>query len=129
MPCILQNKHNINADIKIVEFGNLFVFDKKKKEKEKCLTVNWGRRESEWFYLIFGDFHFQQYISYIMATSFSGGRIRSTQREPPAMGKQLVNFTTCGCESSAPFLYFTKPGANPRRIVDRRYEVLGNPTT
>ena len=40
MPCILQNKHNINADIKIVEFGNLFVFDKKKKEKEKCLTVN-----------------------------------------------------------------------------------------
>ena len=28
----------------------------------------------------------------------------STRREPPAMGKQLVNFITCGCESSAPFL-------------------------
>jgi hypothetical protein len=25
-------------------------------------------------------------------------------REPPAMGKQLVNFITCDCESSAPFL-------------------------
>jgi hypothetical protein len=38
-----------------------------------------------------------------MATSFSGGRSRSTQREPPTMGKQLVNFITCSCESSAPF--------------------------
>jgi hypothetical protein len=38
-----------------------------------------------------------------MATSFSGGGSRSTQREPPIMGKQLVNFITCGCESSAPF--------------------------
>jgi hypothetical protein len=27
-----------------------------------------------------------------MATSFSGGRSRSTQREPLIMGKQLVNF-------------------------------------
>jgi hypothetical protein len=30
-----------------------------------------------------------------MATSFSGGRSRSTQREPLTMGKQLVNFITC----------------------------------
>jgi hypothetical protein len=34
-----------------------------------------------------------------MATSFSGGRSRSTRREPPTMGKQLVNFVTCGCDS------------------------------
>jgi hypothetical protein len=27
-----------------------------------------------------------------MATSFSGGRSRNTRREPPTMGKQLVNF-------------------------------------
>ena len=47
--------------------------------------------------------HFQQYFSYIMVTSFSGGRSRSTRKEPPTMGKQLVNFITCGCESSAPF--------------------------
>jgi hypothetical protein len=39
-----------------------------------------------------------------MTTSCSGGRSRSTRREPPTMGKQLVNFITCGCESSAPFL-------------------------
>ena len=38
-----------------------------------------------------------------MATSVSGGRSRSTRREPPTMGKQLVSFITCGCESSAPF--------------------------
>jgi hypothetical protein len=31
-----------------------------------------------------------------MATSFSGGRSQNTRREPPTMGKQLVNFITCG---------------------------------
>jgi hypothetical protein len=35
------------------------------------------------------------------------------------MSKQLVNFITCGCESSAPF--FTKPGSNPRRIGDTAF--------
>jgi hypothetical protein len=35
-------------------------------------------------------------------------RRRSTQREPPTMGKQLVNFTTCGFESSAPFFVIYK---------------------
>jgi hypothetical protein len=49
-------------------------------------------------------YHFQQYFSYIMVTSFSGGGSRSTWREPPTMGKQLVNIITCDCESSAPFL-------------------------
>jgi hypothetical protein len=44
-----------------------------------------------------------QYFSYIMVTSFSGGGSRSTRRETPTMGKQLVNFITCGCKSSAPF--------------------------
>ena len=29
-----------------------------------------------------------------MATSFSGGGSRSTQREPPTMDKQLVSFIT-----------------------------------
>jgi hypothetical protein len=45
----------------------------------------------------------QQYFSYIMATSFSGGGSQSTRREPKTMGKQLVNFITWGCESSPPF--------------------------
>jgi hypothetical protein len=40
---------------------------------------------------------------FIVATSFSGGESRSTRREPPNMGKQLVNFITCGCKSSAAF--------------------------
>jgi len=47
---------------------------------------------------------------------------QSTRREPPTMGKQLVNFITCGCESSAPL--FTKPGANPRSIGDRLVGVV-----
>jgi hypothetical protein len=42
------------------------------------------------------------------ATSCSGGRSLSTRREPPTMGKQLVNFITCGCESIAPLLVIYK---------------------
>jgi hypothetical protein len=52
----------------------------------------------------------KQYFSYIMATSFSGGGSRSTRREPPTLGKQLVNFITCRCESSAPFFVNYKAG-------------------
>ena len=50
---------------------------------------------------------------YIMATSFSAGRNWSTRREPPTMGKQLVNFITCSCESSAPFFVIYKAGLEP----------------
>jgi len=38
----------------------------------------------------------------ISAISWRPGS-RSTRREPPTMGKQLVNLITCGCESSSPF--------------------------
>ena len=63
---------------------------------------------------IFGVYcHFQQYFSYIMATSFSGGRSWSTRREPPTMGKQLVNFITCDCKSSAPFFVIYKTVPEP----------------
>jgi hypothetical protein len=48
-----------------------------------------------------------------MALSFSGGRSLSTRREPPTMGKQLVNFITCGCELSAPFFVIYKAGGEP----------------
>jgi hypothetical protein len=37
----------------------------------------------------------------------------STRREPLTMGKQLVNFITCGCESSAPFFVIYKAGREP----------------
>jgi hypothetical protein len=39
-----------------------------------------------------------------MGTSFSGGGSRSTRREPSTLGKQLVSFIACGCESSAPII-------------------------
>jgi hypothetical protein len=61
----------------------------------------------------------------VMATSFSGGRSRSTRREPPTMGKQLVNFITWGCESSVPFFVIYKAAANPCHIGDRLVRVVG----
>ena len=65
------------------------------------------------------EFEFQQYFNYIMVTSFSGGGSLSTRREPSTLGKQLVNFITCGCESSAPFFVIYKAGCEPTRIGDR----------
>jgi hypothetical protein len=50
---------------------------------------------------------------YNMSTSFSGGRSWSAQREPLTMGKQLLNFIACGCESSAPFFVTYKAGREP----------------
>jgi hypothetical protein len=63
-----------------------------------------------------------------MVTRFSGGR---SQREPPTMGKQLVNFfITCGCESSAPFFVIYKAGHETHAVlVIGLYELLGNPAT
>ena len=36
-----------------------------------------------------------------------------TRREPLALGKQLVNFITCDCESSASFYVIYKAGREP----------------
>ena len=80
-----------------------------------------------WF-LVF-KCHFQEYFTYVMATSFSGGRSRSTQKEPPTMGKQVVNLITCGWESSAPFLVIYKEATNPRCIGDRKLDYLTTHTS
>ena len=65
-----------------------------------------------------------------MAISFSGAGSWITRREPLTMGKQLVNFITCGCESSAPFFVIYKTGREPMPyLVIGLYELLGNPTT
>ena len=48
-----------------------------------------------------------------MATIFSGGRSRNTRREPPTIGKQLVNIITRERVSSAPFFVIYKAGSEP----------------
>jgi hypothetical protein len=42
------------------------------------------------------------------------------------MGQQLVNFITCGCESSALFFVIYKTNTV---LMIGLYELLGNPTT
>ena len=37
----------------------------------------------------------------------------------PTIGKQLVNFITCGCKSSAPFFVIYKAGREPTPYGDR----------
>jgi hypothetical protein len=70
----------------------------------------------------------QLFFSYIMATIFSGGRSRSTWREPPTMGKQLVNLITCGCESSAPFFVIYKESGvkTPKIKSSYKYKKIFN---
>jgi hypothetical protein len=63
-----------------------------------------------------------------MATSFSGGRSRSTRREPQTMGKQLVIFITCECELSAPFCNIQSRVRTHTVLVIGLYELLGIPT-
>ena len=64
-----------------------------------------------------------------MATSFSCGGSRSTRREPPTMGKQLMNFITCCYESSAPFFVIYKASREPTPwLAIGLYELLGNPS-
>ena len=63
-----------------------------------------------------------------MAISFSGGGSRSTRREPPTMGKQLVHFITCDCESSAPFFNLQSRAQTHVVLVIGLYELL-DPTT
>jgi hypothetical protein len=58
--------------------------------------------ENKIFFCLVFYRHFQQYFSYIMATSFSGGRSQSTRREPPTMGKQLVNLTLAAVSRGHP---------------------------
>jgi hypothetical protein len=82
-----------------------------------------------WFWLLVFERHFQQYFSYIMSSSFSGGRSRSAQRKPPTMGKQLVSFITCNCESSAPFCNLHRWTRTHTVLVIGLHELLGNPTT
>jgi hypothetical protein len=48
---------------------------------------------------------------------------------PPTMGKQLVNFITCGCELSAPFCNLQSRARTHTVLVIALYELLGNPTT
>jgi len=50
--------------------------------------------------------------------------------EPPTMGKQLVSFITCGCESSAPFICNLQSLWRTQAVlVIGFYELLGIPTT
>jgi hypothetical protein len=70
----------------------------------KLKRVKW-----QFLSLMLTNFHYW----FVRATSFSGGRGRSTRREPPTMGKQLVSFITCRCESRAVFFVMYKAGCEP----------------
>ena len=72
-------------------------------------------------------FVFNATFSYIMATSFSGGRSR---REPPTLGKQPVNFYHLRLWVECTLFCNLQIQARTHAIlVIGLYELLGNPTT
>jgi hypothetical protein len=84
--------------------------------------VQW---DSDW--LIDWFLVFNATFSYIMATSFSGGRSR---REPPTMSKQLVNFYHLRLRVQCTFFCNLQSQARTHAVlVIGLYELLGNPTT
>jgi hypothetical protein len=52
-------------------------------------------------------------FSNISAISWRPVLVVEEAGEPPTMGKQLVSFITCGCESSASFFVIYKAGREP----------------
>ena len=81
--------------------------------------------------MIFGvQRHFQQYFSYIMATSFSGGRSRSTRREPPIMGQATGKLHPLRLRVECTLFCNLQSRATTHAVlVIGLYELLGNPTT
>jgi hypothetical protein len=72
---------------------------------QKGRSLHAAANDKDYQLLTHGRWFFSgNHFSYIMATSLSGGRSRITRKEPSTMGKQLVIFIICACESTAPFL-------------------------
>ena len=80
------------------------------------------------FFLFF--FCFNATFSNISAISWrSGGGSRSTQREPPTMGKQLVNYHLQLRVECTLFCNLQSRVRTHGVLVIGLYELLGNPTT
>ena len=56
---------------------------------------------------------FKATFSNISAISWRPVLVVEEAGEPPTMGKQLVNFITCGCESNELFFVIYKAGCEP----------------
>jgi len=63
-----------------------------------------------WIWFIVYFCCFKATFSSISAISWQPVLVVEEGREPPTLGKQLVNFITCGYESSAPFFVIYKAG-------------------
>jgi hypothetical protein len=59
----------------------------------------------------------------LLAQVTLGARVAQIVRLLDLATRTLINFITCGFESSAPFFVIYKAGANPRRIGDRLVRV------
>jgi len=68
-------------------------------------------------------------FSYIMATSLSGERSRSTRREPPTMGKQLVTLSFAAASRVHTFCNLQSRALTHAILVIGLYELIGNTTT
>jgi hypothetical protein len=90
--------------------------------------INWlCINREDWIDLIW-FIVFNATLSNISVTSFSAGRSRSTRREPPTIGKQLVNFITCAASKVHLFCNLQCRARTHAALVIGLYELL-DPTT
>jgi hypothetical protein len=64
-----------------------------------------------------------------MAASISGGKNRSTRREPPTMGKQFVTLSLAAASRVHLFCNLQSRARTHAVLVIDLYELLSNPTT
>jgi len=72
--------------------------------------------------------HFQQYFSYIMATSFSGGRSRSTGENIRPWSSNWYTLSLATASWVHPFCNLQSRARTHGVLVIGLYELLGNPT-
>ena len=65
----------------------------------------------------------------MLAIRFYKNSWTNSWREPPTMGKQLVNFITCAASRIHPFCNLQSRALTHAVLVIGLYELLGNPTT
>jgi hypothetical protein len=60
-----------------------------------------------------GHYDIAEILLKVALNTKNRNQIKFYFHSPPTMGKQLVNFITCGCKSSAPFFVIYKAGHEP----------------
>jgi hypothetical protein len=79
----------------------------------------------DWFLFVFNA-NYSNISAILWRPVLSGGRSPSTRRQPPTMGKQLVNCITCGCVN-IPFIIIRNYVFQQQRLMGLTSTLIKGP--